>query len=115
MCFAIFYMFFGVSLIAVSMSVAASMIYNKRFDLDEKIILDQKIILEVSATPPALKPNCTEFVRTRIDDVKNEEMIKNEVLTGEFLEQEEILLGHYAAGHLGDNISQIELNNEVFL
>ena len=44
---AIFYMFFGVSLIAVSMSVAASKIYNKRFELDEKIILDQKIILEI--------------------------------------------------------------------
>ncbi len=42
-------------------------------------MIDPKITLEVSATP-AQKANATELVRTRIDDVKDEEMIKNQVL-----------------------------------
>jgi putative ABC transport system permease protein len=41
-------------------------------------------------------------------------MIDTEVLTDEFPEEREILLGHYAALHLGENISQIKLGNETF-
>lgn len=51
-------------------------------------MIDPKLILEVSATPSPLKANCTAFVKTRIDDVKNEEMIKNEILINPKIDEE---------------------------
>lgn len=41
-------------------------------------------------------------------------MIENNIVTDEFPEDNEILLGHYAASTLGEDISRIELGNEVF-
>jgi len=41
-------------------------------------------------------------------------LIGNRVVTDEFLKEKEILLGHYAAAHLGKGISRIKLGNETF-
>ena len=41
-------------------------------------------------------------------------MIEQKVVTDEFPEQNEILLGHYAANYFEDRLSQIELHNETF-
>jgi voltage-gated potassium channel len=42
----ILYMFFGVTLIAVSISIVGTKIYRKRYLQDEKMILDQEAILK---------------------------------------------------------------------
>lgn len=42
----ILYMFFGVTLIAVSISIAGTRIYRKRFLQDEKMAHEQEVILE---------------------------------------------------------------------
>jgi len=77
---AIFYMFFGVSLIAVSMSVAASKIYNKRFELDEKIILDQKIILEIIKKLEETEREIKQELKEIKDSLKqNKEESKKEI------------------------------------
>lgn len=43
----ILYMFFGVTLIAVSISIAGTRIYRKRFLQDEKMAREQETILEL--------------------------------------------------------------------
>lgn len=52
-------------------------------------IIDPKLTLEVSATP-VQKAHATALVRTRIDDVKDEEMIKNQVLINPKIDQDYI-------------------------
>jgi len=41
-------------------------------------------------------------------------LTENRVVTDEFPKEKEILLGHYAAAHLGEDISQIKLGSETF-
>ena len=52
---------------------------NSERSLELINIIEPKLTMEISATP-TLKENCTALVKTRIDDVKHEEMIKNQVL-----------------------------------
>jgi voltage-gated potassium channel len=43
----IFYMFFGVTFIALSISIVGTRLYKKKFEKDEEMAFDQKKILEI--------------------------------------------------------------------
>ncbi len=69
--------------------------------LYERFEIDGKALLVVGVTPEEKK-------------AKPWWMIDNEVLTIEFPQGKEILLGHYAAARLGEDRSQIVLGGETF-
>ena len=77
---AIFYMFFGVSLIAVSISIAAAKIYNKRFEQDEKMMLDQKKILGIIKKLEDKQNEMSQNLKEIRDSLKqNKEEFKKEI------------------------------------
>jgi len=43
----VFYMFFGVTFIALSISIVGTRLYKKRFETEEEVAFDQKKILEI--------------------------------------------------------------------
>ena len=76
----IFYMFFGVTLIAVTISIAGAKIYNKRFELDEKMALDQKTILELIKKLEETEREIKQDLKEIRDSLKqNKEEFKKEI------------------------------------
>ncbi len=76
----IFYMFFGVTLIALSISIAGTKLYKNRFEQEEKMMLDQKTILEIIKKLEYNQNKINQNIKEIKDSLKqNNEEFKKEI------------------------------------
>ena len=76
----IFYMFFGVTFIALSISIVGTRLYKKKFEKEEEMAFDQKKILEIIKKLEDKQNEMSQSLKEIRDSLKqNKEEFKKEI------------------------------------